>query len=241
MNTILAILLAASVLLTGCAMKPPSASVTTETIVDSISAAADEVTDVVTEAIKEMPEVIETSPEMVKDLAKKIQKAQESKDKENSDIKEQKTFDFVIEGQTETVPMSTYTTDSFTIDIPSEGWEYAEMENIFLWTPNANNNVRLSVSTEFAGFSRHGAIDLFVADCGYTFEDLIGGTSCDDLLIGTNGDYKMAFFCTENGLIVACEYPLEAEEGFGARMKQMMTTFVELLPEAEDIPTRDSK
>ena len=73
------------------------------------------------------------------------------------------------------------------------------------------------------------ARDAFAQSSGYEFEDLMGG-SPDDPLTGTNekGEY-LSFFVTAGGAAsyaVSWRYPVEAAEGFGARLPTIAGTFL---------------
>ena len=148
---------------------------------------------------------------------------------------EKKYLTFLVEGETEILPATRYTGAGYVIYIPDEGWCFEREEEDGMteerWESVWNDEVELSVYTRppYPESSAAATRDIFLADSDYVFEDAEGGTAGDPL-VGREADGDYLCFMTAEGsggvtYIVAWEYPAEAAEGFGARLRVIADTF----------------
>lgn len=149
---------------------------------------------------------------------------------------DRKDITFLIEGQEETVRTLRHTGKGYTLYIPEEGWRFERETDDGVteerWESIYNDEVELAVCTYpvYPDASAETTKLAFAKESGYVFEDLMGGTA-DDPLVGTEADGdRLCFFAAEGDdgvtYIVAWEYPTEAAEGFGVRLRVMADTFV---------------
>ncbi len=115
--------------------------------------------------------------------------------------------------------------------IPDEGWrlEKDTDDGIFeeTWESTACDDVELKIS-RYSGKTQVEARDAFAAECGYVFEDLLGGALGDPLPgVDEDGGYLglMAAETDSAAYVVSWAYPAEAVEGFGVRLRTMADTF----------------
>lgn len=148
---------------------------------------------------------------------------------------EKRDLTFLVEGETELLPATRYTGAGYVIYIPDEGWRLEREEEDGMteerWESVWNDEVELTVYTRPPYPESSAAVtrDLFLADSDYVFEDTEGGMT-DDPLVGRESDGDYLCFVTAEGsggvtYIVAWEYPAEAAEGFGARLRVIADTF----------------
>ena len=138
---------------------------------------------------------------------------------------------FMVEGMEEAVPATLYLGQGYSIYIPDEGWRLEKDTDDGIpedtWESTANGDVELTVS-HYSGKTWAEARDAFARDCGYVFEDLMGGELGDPLTgMDEDGDY-MSFMVAEGAgtvYVISWEYPAEAAEGFGARLGRIADTF----------------
>jgi len=146
-----------------------------------------------------------------------------------------KDLTFFVEGEQEVLPATRYTGAGYVIYIPDEGWRFEkEMDDgmqLERWESVWNDEVELTVYTRPVYPDASAAVtrDLFLADSDYVFENVTGGVAGDPL-VGREADGDYLCFMTAEGAggvtyIVAWEYPAEAAEGFGARLRVIADTF----------------
>ena len=149
---------------------------------------------------------------------------------------EKKDLTFRVEGETEVLPATRYAGAGYVIYIPDEGWRFErEVDDGITeerWESIYNDEVGLTVYTHpvYPDASAATTKGAFLADSDYVFEDVAGGTPGDPLTgREADGDY-LCFMAAEGSggvtYIVAWEYPAEAAEGFGARLRVIADTFV---------------
>ena len=142
---------------------------------------------------------------------------------------------FFVEGEREILPATRHTGAGYVIYIPDEGWRFErEIDDGVTeerWESIYNGDVELTVYTypAYPGASAEMTKLAFLRDSGHVLEDGMGGAPGDPL-VGkeTDGDY-LCFVAAEGyegvTYIVAWEYPAEAAEGFGARLRVIADTF----------------
>lgn len=135
-------------------------------------------------------------------------------------------MDFVVEGDTESLPATLYEGDGWSLYLPDEGWARTDTEAGATWLSVDNEAVGLSVTT-FPSCSAAEARQQYVEGSGFVFEDLTA--AADEVLTGTDEDGDILELMTaEQGgttYLIAWTYPEEAIEGFGARLPQIAATF----------------
>ena len=144
---------------------------------------------------------------------------------------EKKDMVFMLEGMEETVPVTLYIGQGYSIYIPDEGWRLEKWVDDGIpedtWESIVNDDVELTVS-HYAGKTAMEARDAFVRDEDYVFEDLMGGELGDPLTgMDEDGDY-LSFMVAEGAdtvYVISWEYPAESAEGFGTRLGVMADTF----------------
>jgi len=148
---------------------------------------------------------------------------------------ERKDITFRIEGEEETVRTLRHTGEGYSIYIPEEDWRFEREEDDGIieerWESLRNDDVELTVRTYpvYPDASVETTKLAFLRESGYVFEDLTGGTPGDPL-VGREADGDYLCFVAAEGAggatyIVAWEYPAEAAEGFGVRLRVMADTF----------------
>ncbi|MBE6963346.1 MAG: hypothetical protein E7443_01925 [Ruminococcaceae bacterium] len=146
-----------------------------------------------------------------------------------------KDLTFFVEGEREVLPATRYTGAGYVIYIPDEGWHFEREEDDGMteerWESIWNDEVELTVYTRPVYPDASAAVtrDIFLAGSDYVFEDVTGGVAGDPL-VGREADGDYLCFMTAEGsggttYIVAWEYPAEAAEGFGARLRVIADTF----------------
>ena len=134
--------------------------------------------------------------------------------------------------ETETVPMSQYMGQGYSIQIPETGWRLEQDMDDGIpedrWENILRDDVELTVS-RYTGMTAEAARAVFVADEeDYRFEDLLGG-EWGDPLTGTEPDCDVLSFMSCEGAdavyIVSWQYPAKAAEKFSDLLRQMADTF----------------
>ena len=149
---------------------------------------------------------------------------------------EKTTLQITVEGQTEEVPAAQYIGNGFAIYIPEEGWQLDEQESDdgvqeTVWESTVNDDVELFVLRYpvYPDATVNETKAHFARECGYVFEDLMGG-DLGDPLTGMDEDGDFLGFMAAEGVkgvtyVVAWEYPKETAEGFGVCLPQIANTF----------------
>ena len=140
------------------------------------------------------------------------------------------TITFMVEGQPEKIAVTPYSLNNCTIRVPTEGWIAYDDENTdgfgpLVFTPIDNNDVSLSFY-----ISPETGIEDMKAQFGQQEWQQWkaipgGGESCRCSF--TNGDTLMSCFLVQYGqdtVIILCQCPMEAAEGFGVRMDTIAGT-----------------
>ena len=152
-----------------------------------------------------------------------------------SEEEDESSLTFMVEGQSEKVPATTHSLDNCSIRVPSEGWVVYDDENTdgsgpMVFTPIDNNEVSLSLSilrqtgldSAKSQYQESGA----PADGWENWKAVPGGgESCRCSY--TSGDRGLTCYLVECGQDTVCLFsqcPIEALEGFGARMNTIANT-----------------
>ena len=140
-------------------------------------------------------------------------------------------LEFMVEGLAETMPATLYIGQGYSLYIPNEGWGLKKGADDGIpeetWESIMNDDVEFKVS-HYSSVTPAEARQMFVAHEDYVFEDLMGGEFGDPLTgIDEDGDHLRFMSVEGNGTvyILFWEYPKGTEEGFGARMEQILGTF----------------
>ena len=132
----------------------------------------------------------------------------------------------------ETVPMSQYMGQGYSIQIPETGWRLEQDVDDGIpedrWENILRDDVELAVS-RYTGMTAEAARAVFAADEeDYRFEDLLGG-EWGDPLTGTESDGDVLAFMSCEGAdavyIVSWQYPAKAAEKFSGLLRRMADTF----------------
>lgn len=134
--------------------------------------------------------------------------------------------------EAETVPMSQYMGQGYSIQIPETGWRLEQDVDDGIpedrWENILRDDVELAVS-RYTGMTAEAARAVFAADEeDYRFEDLLGG-EWGDPLTGTESDGDVLAFMSCEGAdavyIVSWQYPAKAAEKFSGLLRRMADTF----------------
>ena len=135
----------------------------------------------------------------------------------------------LVEGDSEAMPATLFTGNGYSIYIPDEGWQLeSEPEDGIpcdKWEPVVNDDVELKVLRMEGRTLEEAKSWVILQEDDFTFTE-----DKDSDLIGEkkNGDEQLIveFFAADNVVyVVQQECPLEAVEGFGARMRAMAESF----------------
>ena len=142
---------------------------------------------------------------------------------------EKKDLVFMVEGTEEPVPATLYIGQGYSIYIPDEGWRLERaMDGIIpedTWESTVNHDVELRVLHLGEKTLEQAKAWVTAAEDDYRLiEDKqggLGGTDAEDR------EVLEARFCSSGSQMYAVlyEYPMEAAEGFGARLGQIAETF----------------
>ena len=136
---------------------------------------------------------------------------------------------FTVEGMEEAVPATLYTGQGYSIYIPDEGWRLErDMDDSIpedTWESTVNHDVELRVLHLGEKTLEEAKTWVTAAEDDYRLiEDKqgnLGGTDQEDREM-----MEVRFHPSGSQMYaVLCEYPLEAAEGFGARLSQIAETF----------------
>lgn len=138
------------------------------------------------------------------------------------------TLDLSLEGDKEDVPATLYIGQGYSLYIPDEGWKLErDTEDLEeSWQALANDDAELSVQ-HFPGKTAEETRAAILTDHrDYGFVDM----DADGYFFGTTGqDEEMMevwlYTAGEDTWAVSTEYPGEAAEGFGVRLRAMAETF----------------
>ena len=127
-----------------------------------------------------------------------------------------------LEGQDENMPVILWQTESFSIYVPSEGWTKNDDQ---VWQPNNNQDVRFFVLKYEDADAESAQAQVQAAYPDYSFQAAEGIS-----LQGKDDTRQMIMLArlVENGsdcFAVCAQYPLEAAEGYGARLSALADTF----------------
>lgn len=132
------------------------------------------------------------------------------------------------EGMTEALPTTLFTGNGYRISIPNEGWRFGitPSADIVDWVSVYNDAVRLSVR-RWPGTDTAAAVTALKKDfSAFTLEDDANGgfsgrdTSAEQYL------HCRVFADGDTAYTVSWQYPMIAEEGFGALLPAVVDTFV---------------
>ena len=145
-------------------------------------------------------------------------------------VDREKAAELDVDG--ETVPVSLYVGEGYSIYIPSEGWtlELDSDDGILhqTWEADREDDARISVY-HYKDVSFMVARDRFMADCGYVFSDGLGG-ELGDPLTGSDEDGDLCGMMVAEGshgttYVISWEYPKGTEETWSAVLEAMAGTF----------------
>ena len=132
----------------------------------------------------------------------------------------------------ETLSASLYVGEGYSIYIPTEGWtpESDSDDGILhqTWESDREDDAQLSVY-HYKDVSFAVARDRFLRDCGYVFEDALGGEPGDPL-VGRDEDGDLCSLVVAEGshgttYVIAWEYPKGTEDTWGAVLGALADTF----------------
>ena len=132
----------------------------------------------------------------------------------------------------ELVPASLYVGEGYSIYIPTEGWtlELDSDDGILhqTWESDREDDAQLSVY-HYKDVSFAVARDRFLRDCGYVFEDTLGGEPGDPL-VGRDEEGDLCSLVVAEGshgttYVIAWEYPRDTEHTWGAVLEALADTF----------------
>ena len=142
---------------------------------------------------------------------------------------EKKDLVFMVEGTEEPVPATLYIGQGYSIYIPDEGWRLErDMDGIIpedTWESTVNHDVELRVLHLGEKTLEQAKAWVTAAEDDYRLiEDKqggLGGTDAEDREV-----LEARFYSSGSQMYaVLYEYPMEAAEGFGARLGQIAETF----------------
>ena len=144
--------------------------------------------------------------------------------------REEKTeLTFTVEGETELVPVTLYIGQGYSIYIPDEGWRLEKDTEDGIpedtWESTVNHDVELRVLHLGEKTLEQAKAWVTAAEDDYRLiEDKqggLGGTDAEDREV-----LEARFYSSGSQMYaVLYEYPMEAAEGFGARLGQIAETF----------------
>lgn len=149
------------------------------------------------------------------------------------------TLDFVIEGETEAVPVTLYVGNGYSIYIPDEGWQTTAPDT---WLSTVNEQVQLRV-TCYSGKSGLQLTEELYAE-GYSdlADDRASLIKVDEDSAVTTKAILGEFADDTWGIFYS--YPSEAEEGWGSRLAVIADTFAwsaAIKPEDAETALKESK
>ena len=127
-----------------------------------------------------------------------------------------------VEGQTEQMQVILWQTESFSIYVPSTGWSKSEDQ---VWQADNNKDVRFFV-LQYPDMDTAAAqqqLESAYPDYRFTVEE-------DNILTGKDDDRQLKLWvrlvpADSDCYAVCAQYPLEAAEGYGARLIALADTF----------------
>jgi|GEM_PF-3885694 len=127
-----------------------------------------------------------------------------------------------VEGQEEQMPVILWQTESFSVYVPSEGWAKNDDQ---VWQPDNNQDVRFFVLEYTDADAESAREQLRSAYPAYAFQepegDIVRGKDEADQMI-----LRVKLVETDDRCFAVCsQYPLEAAEGYGARLSALADTF----------------
>ena len=100
----------------------------------------------------------------------------------------------------------------FGIKYVATEWTHTSNANVDIWSYDRNEDIVYFVSREYMGLSRQDIITKFLVDMDYTINIESDGTDADNMILASDGDNVLHFFCTDSGLVVASIRPQENTE-----------------------------